>query len=157
MLEKSKQLYENGSKGKYHKITGYIEKLMVYLLHKGLSPELITSRLLIENKICISFKAICSYIYKNNLKGVLFSKVSAINIEWKEIRCKNRVSISGSNENMNRYIRQSIPKSTDFDGVSHEFLRSLEITCNNRPKKYLNYLTPNKVHFGISLSIETTI
>ena len=69
MLEKSKQLYENGSKGKYHKITGSIEKLMLYLLHKGLSPELITSRLLIENKICISFKAICSYIYKNNLKG----------------------------------------------------------------------------------------
>ena len=32
------------------------------------------------------------------------------------------------------------PKST-------EFLRSLEITYNIRPQKYLNYLTPNKGAF----------
>jgi IS30 family transposase len=50
-----------------------------------------------------------------------------------------------------------MPKSTDFDTVLHEFLRNLGITLKNRPKKCLNYLTPNEAHSGISLSIETTI
>ena len=58
---------------------------------------------------------------------------------------------------MNRYIRQSIPKSTGFDVVSHEFLKNLEIILNNRSKKCLSDLMPNEVHFGISLSIETII
>ncbi|XSZ47579.1 hypothetical protein ACP8HZ_03825 [Francisella noatunensis] len=30
------------------------------------------------------------------------------------------------------------------------------IDLNNRPKKCLNYLTPNEVHFGISINIENT-
>lgn len=260
---KAQALYVNRRKVKYHKITGSIEKLIVYLLHKGLSPELIAGRLLIENKISISFKAIYNYIYKNNIKRVLFFKGKRYKYKHEKRSgagvIKNRVNISerseaansreeqyhyegdtivgknhkgaivtmvdrksrhtmlakatdrtadainkviykmsnsnkiktitfdngkefakheilslktgakiyfadpyspwqrGSNENINRYIRQSIPKSTDFGTVSHEFLRNLEITLNNRPKKCLNYLTPNEVHFGVSLSIETTI
>ena len=51
---------------------------------------------------------------------------------------------------MNRYVRQFIPKGTDFNNISHQYL-------NNRPKKCLNYLTPNEVHFGIKINIESTI
>ena len=63
----------------------------------------------------------------------------------------------GTNENMNRYVRQFIPKGTNFDNISHQYLRKLQIDLNNRPKKCLNYLTPNEVHFGIKINIETTI
>ena len=63
----------------------------------------------------------------------------------------------GANENMNRYVRQFIPKGTDFNNISHQYLRKLQIDLNNRPKKCLNYLTPNEVHFGIKINIENTI
>nr|WP_252988788.1 IS30 family transposase [Francisella noatunensis] len=63
----------------------------------------------------------------------------------------------GTNENMNRYIRQFIPKGTNFNNISHQYIRKLQIDLNNRPKKCLNYLTPNEVHFGISINIENTI
>lgn len=49
----------------------------------------------------------------------------------------------GTNENMNRYIRQFIPKVTDFKEISHQYIRRLQNNLNNRPKKCLNYLTPN--------------
>ncbi|WP_042519665.1 IS30 family transposase [Francisella philomiragia] len=63
----------------------------------------------------------------------------------------------GTNENMNRYVRQFIPKGTDFSNISHQYLRKLQIDLNNRPKKCLNYLTPNEVHFEININIESTI
>ena len=63
----------------------------------------------------------------------------------------------GTNENMNRYIRQFIPKGTDFNNISHQYIRKLQNDLNNRPKKCLNYLTPNEVHFGIKINIESTI
>ena len=63
----------------------------------------------------------------------------------------------GTNENMNRYVRQFIPKGTNFDNVSHQYLKKLQIDLNNRPKKCLNYMTPNEMHFGIKVNIESTI
>ncbi|XSZ47670.1 IS30 family transposase [Francisella noatunensis] len=63
----------------------------------------------------------------------------------------------GTNENMNRYIRQFISKGTNFNNISHQYIRKLQIDLNNRPKKCLNQLTPNEVHFGISINIENTI
>ena len=59
----------------------------------------------------------------------------------------------GTNENMNRYIRQFIPKGTDFKEISHQYIRRLQNDLNNRPKKCLNYLTPNEVHFGIFINL----
>ncbi|GAB4221959.1 MAG: hypothetical protein Kow0076_1930 [Francisella sp.] len=63
----------------------------------------------------------------------------------------------GTNENMNRYIRQFIPKGTDLSKISHQFIKKLQNDLNNRPKKCLNYLTPNEVHFVIRINIESTI
>ena len=58
---------------------------------------------------------------------------------------------------MNRYVRQFMSKDTGFNNISHQYLRKLQIDLNNRPKKYLNYLTPNEVHFGIKINIESRI
>ena len=58
---------------------------------------------------------------------------------------------------MNRYIRQFIPKGTDFNNISYQYFKKLQIDLNNRPQKCLNYLTPNEVYFGIKINIENTI
>ena len=63
----------------------------------------------------------------------------------------------GTNENMNRYVRKFIPKGTDLSKISDKYIRELQNNLNNRPKKCLNYLTPNEVHFGIKINIESTI
>lgn len=51
----------------------------------------------------------------------------------------------GTNENTNGLVRQYIPKSSDFDDYSDEDLRTIEDKLNNRPRKILNFATPNEV------------
>ena len=58
---------------------------------------------------------------------------------------------------MKRYVRQFIAKGTDLSNMSHQYIRKLQNDLNNRPKKCLNYLTHNEVHFGIEIAIENTI
>jgi IS30 family transposase len=50
----------------------------------------------------------------------------------------------GANENTNGLIRQYFPKSSSFENISDlDVLRVQEI-LNNRPRKKLNFLTPNE-------------
>jgi IS30 family transposase len=51
----------------------------------------------------------------------------------------------GANENMNKLIRQYLPKKTDFSKVTPEQIKYIEDELNNRPRKKLNYKTPNEV------------
>jgi len=51
----------------------------------------------------------------------------------------------GSNENTNGLIRDFFPKKTDFAKVSFEELQAAENNLNNRPRKRLNWFTPNEV------------
>jgi len=53
----------------------------------------------------------------------------------------------GLNENTNGLIRQYFPKQTEFDKISHWQIRQVEQKLNNRPRKTLNYQTPNEVYF----------
>lgn len=48
----------------------------------------------------------------------------------------------GANENMNGLARQYIPKGTNFDEVSDEYVAMVQNKLNNRPRKRLGYLTP---------------
>jgi len=48
----------------------------------------------------------------------------------------------GSVENMNKLIRQFIPKGTDLEQISVEEIRKIEETLNSRPRKILGYRTP---------------
>ena len=45
----------------------------------------------------------------------------------------------GANENLNGLIRQYIPKKTDFDTISHAFVKHVQNKINDRPRKRFNY------------------
>jgi transposase, IS30 family len=51
----------------------------------------------------------------------------------------------GSNENLNGLIRQYIPKKTDFNLITDDYVRFVENELNNRPRKRFNFQSPNKM------------
>lgn len=51
----------------------------------------------------------------------------------------------GGNENANLWIRYYFPKQTDFSTISHEDVKAVEWELNNRPRKRLNFATPQEV------------
>lgn len=51
----------------------------------------------------------------------------------------------GGNENCNLWIRYYFPKGTDFNLVSDQELKDVELELNNRPRKRLQYLKPIEV------------
>lgn len=50
----------------------------------------------------------------------------------------------GANENMNGLIRQYFPKGTSFENISNTDVQRVQDILNNRPRKKLNFLTPNE-------------
>jgi len=53
----------------------------------------------------------------------------------------------GANENINGLIRQYIPKKTDFNTISEEYLQYIQDKLNQRPRKRLNFRSPNEVFY----------
>lgn len=51
----------------------------------------------------------------------------------------------GGNENCNLWIRYYFPKGTDFSTITDEELKDVEQELNNRPRKRLNFKTPQEV------------
>lgn len=51
----------------------------------------------------------------------------------------------GGVENMNGLIRQYIPKGANLSKMTDETIYAIQERLNNRPRKNLNYLTPNEV------------
>lgn len=51
----------------------------------------------------------------------------------------------GGIENCNKLIRWYFPKKTKFENISDEQLAEVERKLNDRPRKGLNYLSPNQV------------
>lgn len=50
-----------------------------------------------------------------------------------------------TNENTNWLIRQYLPKKTDFTQILQKDLNKIQILLNSRPRKRLNYATPDQV------------
>lgn len=50
----------------------------------------------------------------------------------------------GGMENLNKLIRQYLPRNTDMSKVTDEQIYIIQEKLNNRPRKSLNYLTPNE-------------
>ena len=51
----------------------------------------------------------------------------------------------GGVENMNKLLRQYIPKGTDIKNINQDYLDFIKKRLNNRPRKTHNYLTPSEV------------
>jgi len=51
----------------------------------------------------------------------------------------------GTNENTNGLIRRYFPKGTDFNKVTAKQLKYVQEKLNNRPRKIINYKTPNEI------------
>jgi IS30 family transposase len=51
----------------------------------------------------------------------------------------------GLNENTNGLVRQYFPKGTDFTKLTAKDVQRVEDLLNNRPRKALNYHSPNEV------------
>ena len=51
----------------------------------------------------------------------------------------------GLNEHTNGLVRQYLPKNKRFDGVSGDSLKEIENLLNNRPRKVLDFATPEEV------------
>ena len=47
-------------------------------------------------------------------------------------------------ENMNMFIRQYLPRNTDLSKITLHDLQNIQEKLNNRPRKCLNYLSPNE-------------
>jgi len=52
----------------------------------------------------------------------------------------------GANENTNGLIRQYIPKKIDFSTITDEYIEYVQNKLNDRPRKRLNFLTPNEIY-----------
>ena len=52
----------------------------------------------------------------------------------------------GANENTNGLIRQYFPKGSSFEEITPDKVKWVQDKLNNRPRKRLNYLTPNEMY-----------
>ncbi|MCP4107316.1 MAG: IS30 family transposase [Desulfobacteraceae bacterium] len=50
----------------------------------------------------------------------------------------------GANENTNGLIRQYFPKGSSFKNITNQQIQDVQHKLNNRPRKKLNFLTPNE-------------
>lgn len=51
----------------------------------------------------------------------------------------------GGVENANKLIRQYLPRNTDMNKISEDNIHTIQEKLNNRPRKGLNYKTPNEI------------
>jgi len=72
----------------------------------------------------------------------LFTKDTKIQVYFAHPGCPWE---RGTNENTNGLIRQYFPKGTDFKKVSRKEITRVQDLLNGRPRKALNFQTPNEV------------
>ena len=55
----------------------------------------------------------------------------------------------GAIENMNKLVRQYIPKGTDFRLIEDDFIKKVQYKINRRPREKLKFNTPKKRFFNL--------
>ena len=71
-----------------------------------------------------------------------FPKVQTLNVYFAGPYASRQ---RGCNENTNGLLRQFFPKGNDFRNVTDKDVAKAVRILNNRPRKVLNYQTPNEV------------
>jgi len=86
-----------------------------------------------------------SLTYDNDKEGVRHTKIrDGYDIET--YFCDPYASWQkGGVENSNGLLRQYLPRTTDLSTITDEQIYQIQEKLNNRPRKKLNYLTPNEV------------
>ena len=87
--------------------------------------------------------------------GLEFSNHKNISqtLEYKHYFCHPYSSWErGLNEYTNGLIRQYIPKGTSFNDITPEYIKMIEDKLNNRPRKALNWKTPNEEFYGLKMA-----
>lgn len=81
--------------------------------------------------------------------GMEFAKHYLLNKKWIDTYFSDPYSPwqKWSIENLNRMVRRTFPKGTNFDKVSKQKIRSVCHNLANTPREILGFLTPNQVHF----------
>jgi IS30 family transposase len=79
---------------------------------------------------------------KEMMQHVLFTKQTKIQVYFAH---KSSPWERGTNENTNGLIRQYFPKGTDFNVVTKNQIKKVELLLNDRPRKCLGFRKPNEV------------
>jgi IS30 family transposase len=83
--------------------------------------------------------------YDNGTENVLHEKINT-KLKCKSYFCNPYHSWEkGSVENAAGLVRRYFPKKTDFSRITDAQLNRVEKQINNRPRKLLNYETPQQV------------
>lgn len=139
--------------GKDHKgaILTTNERKSGFLLMKKLGGKNATDLSIQMVAVLTPYKAVCHTLTVDNGKEFArhtdISKSLEINIYFADPYASWQ---RGANENTNGLIRQYIPKKTDFDTISDQRVQEIQDLINNRPRKRLNWKTPNQVFQELS-------
>lgn len=76
--------------------------------------------------------------------GLSVKGMSEIKVYFTDSYCSWQ---KGAVENVNKLIRQYIPKRSNFNDFSDKYIKNVAKKLNNRPRKKLNFSTPKKEFF----------
>jgi IS30 family transposase len=71
-----------------------------------------------------------------------FSRITGMDVYFADPGCPGQ---RGTNENTNGLIRDFFPKGTNFNHVPEKDLKRVEKLLNQRPRKILNFSTPDEI------------
>ena len=95
-------------------------------------------------------KSLIHTITSDNGKEFSFHEEVAKELDIKFYFCNPYASWErGLNEHTNGLIREYIPKKSEFDNISRTEITNIQNRLNNRPRKVLDYKTPNEIFFKI--------
>ena len=124
----------------------YERKSQLVRIHKLKNKEAKeTRRALIKTARSVDSKMFKSITFDNGLEGSRHYEIRDL-FRVKTFFCDSFKSWQkGGVENMNKLIRQYLPRTVDLGNVSDDDIYLIQERINNRPRKKLNYLTPNEV------------
>ncbi len=127
----------------------------ILVIHERKSKKTFIKKLLRKDAVSLKNKTIDSLKkYSNPVKSITYDNGTENALHYEiniELGCKSYFCNpyhsweKGSVEHVNGLIRRFIPKRTDLSKVTQNYLDLIQNIINNRPRKSLNYLTPNFV------------